>query len=243
MVRGGDRRPRVLVVGDIVTDILAVYSGLVAVGSDTTADISITGGGSAANTAAWLASLGCPVGLVGMAGTDRAGDERLTELTAAGVDCAAVRQTPNAPTGSVIVLANSAERSMFCDRGANLLLSPSDVDAALASAGGHVHVSGYTLLDDRVAPGRTARARHRTCIRHDHERGRGLGRAAAAGDRSRLSRLGTRAPTSCSPTSKRRLRCCDQTPTRTGRAGPPMSARSVRWNSPARWPGRCETPS
>ena len=46
----------VLVVGDIVTDILAVHSGPIAIGSDTpAADHASTGGGSAANTAAWLA--------------------------------------------------------------------------------------------------------------------------------------------------------------------------------------------
>jgi ribokinase len=148
----GDRSNRVLVVGDIVTDILAVYSGLLAVGSDTAADISIAGGGSGANTAAWLASLNCPVSLVGVAGTDRAGDQRLAELAAAGVDCTAIRRSPDAPTGSVIVLADTAERSMLCDRGANLLLSPSDVDSALAGPAAHLHLSGYMLLDSTSRP-------------------------------------------------------------------------------------------
>ena len=148
----GGRPGRVLVVGDIVTDILAVYSGQLAVGSDTAADISVTGGGSAANTAAWLAALGCPVALVGVVGTDRAGDQRLAELAAAGVDNTAIRRSPQAPTGSVIVLAHTDERSMLCDRGANLLLSPSDVDSALTAPASHVHVSGYTLLDDASRP-------------------------------------------------------------------------------------------
>jgi ribokinase len=143
---------RVVVVGDIVTDILAVYNGRLAVGSDTAADISITGGGSAANTASWLASLHCPVTLVGVAGTDRAGDQRLAELAAVGVGIGAIRRTGTEPTGSVIVLAHTGERSMLCDRGANLLLTPSDVDAALVEPVGHVHVSGYTLLDGSCRP-------------------------------------------------------------------------------------------
>ncbi len=157
------RRPghRMLVVGDIVTDILAVHSGSVATGSDTPASISVTGGGSAANTAAWLASAGCPVDLVGVAGVDANGDDRIAELKASGVGCRFVRRSADAPTGSVIVLAHEAERSFLCDRGANLLLVPSDVDAALNAVDDavHLHLSGYTLLDaSSLAAGRHALA-------------------------------------------------------------------------------------
>lgn len=139
---------RVLVIGDIVTDILAVHSGPIAVGSDTPSNISVSGGGSAANTAAWLAWHGIAVALAGVIGTDHAGNLRLAELAAAGVDCTGVRRSPDAPTGSVIVLAQATERSFLNDRGANLLLSPSDVDNAMAGPVAHVHVSGYTLLDE-----------------------------------------------------------------------------------------------
>lgn len=150
--------PRSLVVvGDIVTDVIVVHSGPLAPGSDTPARIRIAGGGSAANTAAWLARSGVPVTLVGAVGTDRAGAERLAELTAAGVRCA-VRRTGRAPTGSVVVLSDAGERTMLNDRGANLLLEPSDVDGSLAGAG-HLHLSGYVLLDDRSrATGRHALA-------------------------------------------------------------------------------------
>ncbi len=62
---------RVLVVGDIVTDILAVHSEPLAVDSDTPASISLTGGGSAANTAAWLAATGAAVDLLARRGGGR----------------------------------------------------------------------------------------------------------------------------------------------------------------------------
>jgi len=143
---------RVLVVGDIVTDVLAVLRAPLATGSDTPADVRFTGGGAAANTAAWLASVGVEVTLVAAVGVDAAGDARLAELTAAGVRLA-VRRCPDAPTGTVVVLADSSERTMLFDRGANLLLAPSDVDAALASSGArHLHLSGYTLLHERSRP-------------------------------------------------------------------------------------------
>ncbi len=150
-------RRRVLVIGDVVTDVVAVtdaeavHSGSLAVGSDTAARIRVMGGGSAANTAAWLASLGVMVDLVAVVGADAAGDERLAELQVAGVGCDWVRRTEQAPTGTVIVLAHASERSMLFDRGANLLLTPSDVDAAVMGSGAaHLHLSGYALLDRRT---------------------------------------------------------------------------------------------
>jgi ribokinase len=145
---------RFLVVGDIVTDILAVHSETLAVDSDTPARISLTGGGSAANTAAWLASTGAAVELLSVVGADVAGDDRLAELAAVGVGCGQIRRTSAAPTGSVIVLAQGQDRTMLNDRGANHELHPSDVDAALSALPdvAHVHLSGYSLLDHSSRP-------------------------------------------------------------------------------------------
>ena len=152
-------------VGDIATDILTVYSGPLAVDSDTAAQVRITGGGSAANTAAWLVQAGVDSVLSGVVGDDDAGAARIAELRAAGVRCA-VRRVPGASTGSVVVLSSGTARSMLCDRGANALLDPSDVDAGLPAA--HLHLSAYSLFDPRSAPAgehalRTARALGMTC--------------------------------------------------------------------------------
>ena len=138
---------RVLVVGDLVTDVVAVVDGEIAVGSDTAAAITVGGGGQGANTAAWLAHGGCPVTLIAAVGDDTAGQERIAELTAVGVDCA-VRRHRGAQTGSVVVLASAHERTMITDRGAALLLDPADVAAAITAAPDavHLHLSGYPLL-------------------------------------------------------------------------------------------------
>lgn len=138
----------VVVIGDIVTDTLAAYSGQFAVGSDTPACITVTGGGSAANTAVWLASLAMPVRLVGAVGTDRQGDERLAELSAAGVECL-VRRTTEAATGAIVVLSTTGERTMLSDRGANSHFTTGDVAVALPGVR-HLHLSGYTLFDERT---------------------------------------------------------------------------------------------
>jgi len=138
---------RILVVGDVVTDVLAVLSEPLAPGSDTRAGIRIAGGGQAANTAAWLAAEGVAVTLVAAVGDDPAGTARLEELSRAGVRLAVRRCA--APTGTVIVLAYQGDRTMVAERGANLRLTAADVDSALAAApeARHLHLSGYTLLD------------------------------------------------------------------------------------------------
>jgi sugar/nucleoside kinase (ribokinase family) len=157
---------RIIVVGDVVTDVLAIYADPLAVGTDTGAHIEITGGGSAANTAAWLASIGVPVTLVAVVGDDGPGNDRVEELALGGVDCA-IRRAPDAATGTVMVLSRAGERSMLSDRGANRLLSPADVDAALAGApeAVHLHLSGYVLLDE------SSRAAGRYALRAAPERG------------------------------------------------------------------------
>jgi sugar/nucleoside kinase (ribokinase family) len=143
--------PAVLVVGDLVTDVLAIHSTPLAPGSDTPAQVTMRGGGSGANTAAWLAALGVPVVFVGVVGTDGAGTTRVAELTTAGVRTV-VRATGHAATGTVVVLSHGDERTFLCDRGANLWLTPDDIDAGLAAGARHLHLSGYPLLDARSRP-------------------------------------------------------------------------------------------
>lgn len=144
----------VIVVGDLVTDVVVLAEGPLAVGSDTVGTVRMTGGGQAANTAAWLAHLGRPTTLVAAVGADDAGRARVAELTALGVRCA-VREHRGAATGSVVVLATDGERTMITDRGAALLLDPADVTAAVTTHPDavHLHLSGYPLLDRRSRPG------------------------------------------------------------------------------------------
>ncbi|MEU7873802.1 PfkB family carbohydrate kinase [Dactylosporangium sp. NPDC049140] len=152
----------VLVIGDVVTDILTVHEGPLAIGSDTIAAVRIAGGGSAANTAAWLAAAGCPVTFAGVAGRDEPGDARVAELDQAGV-ATSVRRVEGVATGTVVVLTSDAERTMFTDRGANRLLGPADVERALDRPGlRHLHLSAYVLFDADCAPaGRFALAEAR----------------------------------------------------------------------------------
>ena len=137
----------VVVVGDVMVDVLAAMSTGLARGSDTPAAITTAGGGSAANVAAWLAGQGVPTSYVGRVGDDALGRESVAGLTDRGVT-AWVSIDPELTTGTCIVLVEpGGERSMLPDAGANATLSPDHVPQRPFRPGGHLHLSGYTLLN------------------------------------------------------------------------------------------------
>lgn len=142
------RPPRVVVVGDVMTDIVVRLPARPAYGSDTPAAIAQRGGGSAANVAAWLAASGHPATCIGRVGDDLFGRAAVAELRAGGVD---VRAAVDAelPTGTCVVLVDpSGERTMLPDAGANAGLAPADLPAECFAPGDHLHLSGYALLND-----------------------------------------------------------------------------------------------
>ncbi len=58
---------------------------------------------------------------------------------------------PVRPTGCVVVLVEaSGARTMLSDRGANLALRADDLPLALFRGGGHLHLTGHTLLWDET---------------------------------------------------------------------------------------------
>ncbi|MFD7464480.1 carbohydrate kinase family protein [Streptomyces tendae] len=143
-----------LVVGDVVTDVVARHRGPLAVGTDTAASVRRLPGGAGANVACWAAHEGCgEVRLLGRVGTDAsAWHER--ELAACGVRPLLVVDAA-APTGTVICLvdtADSAERTFLTDSGASLRIGPGDWSDTLLDGVGRLHLSGYLLFSE---PSRT----------------------------------------------------------------------------------------
>ena len=139
----------VLVVGDLMVDVVAVHKDPIAPGSDTAARIRLAGGGSAANTACWLASLGeADVQLLAARGHDHLGLVAEADLVAAGVTFVGPVLT-DAPTGTCVVLVDAnGERTMLPDRGANDRLPLSAVIGGLDPMPGWVHLSGYAILHE-----------------------------------------------------------------------------------------------
>lgn len=142
-----------LVVGDVITDVVARHTGPLAAGTDTAASIRTVAGGAGANVACWAAHRGAAdVRLLGRVGTDAAAwHER--ELVAQGVRPQLVVD-PLVPTGTVICVVDggaSAERTFLTDGGASVRLGPADWSDALLDGVARVHLSGYLLFSE---PGR-----------------------------------------------------------------------------------------
>jgi sugar/nucleoside kinase (ribokinase family) len=62
---------RIVVAGDVVDDVIAVVDQPLRANTDTPAQIKRTLGGSAANTAVWLANQGCSVDFFAESGDPR----------------------------------------------------------------------------------------------------------------------------------------------------------------------------
>jgi sugar/nucleoside kinase (ribokinase family) len=136
----------VLVCGDVINDVLVEAPGRLVPGDDNPASIQIKPGGSAANQAAWMASLGLDVVFAGRAGAADA-DFHAAELARFGVE-PRLAADHDAATGSIVVLIGpDGERTMITDRGANLRLQPEDVPETLLDSADLLHLTGYTLFD------------------------------------------------------------------------------------------------
>ncbi len=137
--------PRVLVIGDVMTDVIVRPEGPLARGSDRRASITVRPGGSAANLAAWLASFGVSVDFVARVGSGDVQSET-ARLKAIGV-APHLAGDPKHETGRLVALIDAdGERSFLTDRGANDALEASDIADALIKGASLIHLSGYSFF-------------------------------------------------------------------------------------------------
>lgn len=139
---------RVIVIGDVMTDVIVIPEGPLVRGSDRRAQITQRPGGSGANQAVWLGSMGTPVSFVARVG---ARDKPHLEAYLRGfhVDPVLIAD-PAKPSGILVTIVDpDGERSFLTDRGANLLLSLSDMPVWLLEETRCVVVSGYSLFAEQ----------------------------------------------------------------------------------------------
>lgn len=142
----GHRIGDVLVVGDVMVDVVAAHDAAIQPGSDTAARIHVGDGGSAANTAAWLAAEGERPRLLAAIGDDDLGRRTARALGDDGIALVGP-VVADATTGTCVVLVGpDGERTMLPDRGANDRLPVAAVALAFERRPGWLHVSGYALL-------------------------------------------------------------------------------------------------
>lgn len=140
----------ILVCGDLILDILVKVDGPINYGSDTTGRISLEGGGSAANFAAWTAYLGGEVTFIGKIGEDIAGSYLKEDLKQWGVKTILLTSADH-PSGKILIFVDEkGERTMITDRGVNLTFSPEELPADIFRKVRHFHLTGYSLFGSEV---------------------------------------------------------------------------------------------
>ncbi|MEO8882828.1 MAG: PfkB family carbohydrate kinase [Devosia sp.] len=140
------RQGRVLVVGDVMTDIICKPEGPLVVGSDRRATIRSRAGGSGANQAVWMAAFGLDVRFAGRVG---AADVPMLRgrFAADGVE-AVLAADSNLPSGMIVTIVGpDGERSFLTDRGASAALSMADLPDMLLDGCQKLIVSGYALFE------------------------------------------------------------------------------------------------
>lgn len=124
---------RILVVGSINMDLVVRSPHLPRPGETTLgSNFRTFPGGKGANQAVAAARLGAPVAMVGRVGQDAFGDAMLASLSANGVDVSCVRREMDAATGVALITVedDTAENTIIVASGANMRITPEDVNAS-----------------------------------------------------------------------------------------------------------------
>jgi sugar/nucleoside kinase (ribokinase family) len=137
-----------VVVGDLMLDVVLAPTVPLAGGTDVPGRVTLVQGGSAANTARWLARLGARSTLVAAVGRDGAGRALVAALRDDGVT-ARVSRVGAVHTGRIgVVVGLDGERSFVADRGAADRLDPSDLKPAWFDRAAAIHLPIYSLLGE-----------------------------------------------------------------------------------------------
>ncbi len=108
-------------------------------------------GGSAGNTAAGLAAMGCKAGFIGQVADDQLGAIYQHDIESLGVDfIVPARADVGATARSLILVTPDAQRTMNTFLGAAQMLDKSDIEPAEVAAAAIVYLEGY--LWDPPAP-------------------------------------------------------------------------------------------
>ena len=145
---------RIVTFGDVIDDVVAMPYEAIRTDTDTAASIGFRAGGSAANTAAWLGSLGAKVDFVGVVGAYDL--ERHTGLLEKVGVTSHLRAHPTLTTGTIVIIVEGEHRTMLTERGANTELDPMDVTAELLAEATVLHLTGHSLLNSAGSEGFTA---------------------------------------------------------------------------------------
>lgn len=134
-----------VVLGDLMLDTVLAPDRPLERGTDVPGRVALCQGGSAANTATWLARLGVRASLVCAVGRDAVGRALVHAVERDGVRVRAHRS--GHPTGRIgVFVGPDGERSFVADRGAADALAPEHLRPAWFKGAAALHLPAYSLL-------------------------------------------------------------------------------------------------
>ena len=136
---------RVVVLGDLMLDVVVSPERPLETGTDVPGRVALRQGGSAANTARWLARLGAKTTLICAVGRDAAGRALVAAVRSDRVVVHVSRVT-GAKTGRIGVIVGAGERSFVADRGAADQLKASDLEPEWFEGANLLHLPAYSLV-------------------------------------------------------------------------------------------------
>ena len=139
---------RIVVVGDLAADVVLAPDRPLERGTDVAGRVTVSQGGSAANTAGWVARLGASSSLVCSVGTDALGRSLVADMAARGVTVRAIRIASARTDRIGVLVAPDGERSFVADRGAAQELRLERLRAAWFARADVLHVPAYSLLGE-----------------------------------------------------------------------------------------------
>jgi len=134
-------------IGHVLTDVRMFVDRFPGPDEETkTDDLSIGGGGSAANVAVGASRLGVKSGFIGTIGFDTFGQALLEDLKSQGVDVSNVKVETTVSSGlTFIAVDRKGEVIMFGYTGASDKLSPADLNKNYIAGAEHVHITGLSF--------------------------------------------------------------------------------------------------
>lgn len=130
--------------GALNRDVLYRVSEILLEGETLIESVTVSSGGSAANTCRALAQWGVDTGFVGVVGDDADGQAMLADLRKSGVDVSQVTIKPGAPSGRVMGLVDlQGRRSLYVEPGANNCLGQHDIRLEAIAQARLVHFASF----------------------------------------------------------------------------------------------------
>ena len=130
---------KAVVIGDVIEDVIVISNGERKANTDNPSTIKSTPGGSGANFAVWLASLGVETELI--ARVSIKDKERLDGYFKSVKVTPSLQTDQELETGKIVVLVEGNQRTFFTDRAANKNLEKPELPKADL-----LYVSGYSVL-------------------------------------------------------------------------------------------------